>query len=173
MSFVRPEVRAALWRWREVLVALALALLGIWWVLTGGLLQWIGVALLLAAGALAVAGVQRGRFRGAGGGPGVVQVVEGQVSYFGPLTGGVASLSDLSELRLDPTARPAHWLLFRPKEPPLAIPVNAEGAEDLFDAFATLPGLRTERMLAELRHSAHPVVIWQRRSQRSEQLRLH
>lgn len=173
MSFIRPELRAAFWRWREAVVAAGLALLGLWFLLSGGLLQWIGVAVLLGAAALAVAGVQRGRFRGGGGGPGIVQVVEGQVSYFGPLTGGVAALSELEELRLDPTARPAHWILHRPSEPPLAIPVNAEGSDQLFDAFATLPGLRTERMLSELRGASMPVVIWQRRHAAPEARRLH
>ncbi len=42
------------------------------------------------------------------------------------------------------------------------MPLAAEGADALFDAFATLPGIRTERMLAEMRRGGdHPVVIWQ------------
>jgi hypothetical protein len=41
--------------------------------------------------------------------------------------------------------------------------VNAAGSEALFDAFATLPGLQTERMLHELHASAQQaVVIWQK-----------
>ena len=43
------------------------------------------------------------------------------------------------------------------------IPVDAEGADELFDAFAALPGLKTERMLAQLRSRPDlPVLIWER-----------
>lgn len=168
MSFVRPEARAALWRWREVLTGLGALVLGLWWVLgTTGLLQWVGGAVALAGAALAAAGVQRGRFRAGAGGPGVVQVDEGQIAYFGPLTGGVVALSEITALTIDHTARPPHWVLEQPDQDDLRIPLNAEGAEALFDVFASLPGLRTERMLAAMRNGAghppdRPEVIWKR-----------
>lgn len=175
MSFIRPEAKAALWRWREVLAAACVACVGGSWIVgPGGLLAWLGWVLLLAAGALLVAGIQRGRFRGGSGGPGVVTVDEGQIAYFGPLTGGTVAASELERLVLDPTARPPHWILSQPGQPDLQIPVNAEGAEALFDVFAALPGLRTEAMLAELgKRSGHPVVIWENRATRPAQIRLH
>ena len=41
MSFVRPEVRAALWHWREVLLGLAIAALaGFWTYNAFGILLW-------------------------------------------------------------------------------------------------------------------------------------
>ena len=53
--------------------------------------------------------------------------------------------------------------------PPLSIPVNAEGAEALFDVFASLPGMATSGMIAELRsRPREPVMIWER-----DPLRLH
>lgn len=164
MSFIRPEARAAVWRWREVLVGSAVLALGLWWALARiGLLHWIGYAVAAIGLVLLLAGVQRARFRGASGGPGVVQVDEGQIAYFGPLTGGAVALRELSALHLDPTASPAHWVLEQPGQPALHIPLTAEGADALFDAFAALPGIRTERMLSEMKHSAsHPVVIWQK-----------
>lgn len=175
MSFIRPEARAALARWREALAGAAVAALGLYWALgVGGLLGWIGWLLLPAGAGIAVIGVQRARFRRAGQGPGVVLVDEGEITYMGPLSGGSVSVSDLERLVLDPSARPAHWALEQPGQPVLHIPVNAEGATDLFDVFAALPGLRTERMLAELnRGGAHPVVIWERRPTRPEHLRLN
>jgi len=43
------------------------------------------------------------------------------------------------------------------------IPVDADGADALFDAFASLPGLKTEHMLGQLRAAPdRPVLIWQR-----------
>lgn len=161
MSFVRPEARAALWRWREVLAALGISLLGAYWAFGHGLLQWVGFVVLAAGGALALAGFQRGRFRAARGGPGVVQVDERQITYFGPLDGGAVAIGELTGVSLDARSDPPVWVLRQPGQPELHIPVNAEGSDALFDAFATLPGLRTEHMLAQLaRKPDHPVVIW-------------
>ncbi|WP_238367997.1 hypothetical protein [Mesobacterium pallidum] len=174
MSFLRPEARAQLWRWREVLVALPVAVLGLNWVFARGIMPWIGGLLLAVAAALVLAGLQRVRFRRGAGGAGVVQVVEGQISYFGPLSGGAVALSELSRVTLDPSGRPLHWQLTQPGQPRLDIPVNAEGAEALFDAFQHLPGLRTERMLRLLEMPPEaPVTIWQRTSAQIDVPRLH
>ena len=168
MSFVRPEARQAVWRWREVLVALGVLSLGGYWAFgTPGLLHWVGYAVLILGAVLLAAGIQRVRFRAGHGGPGVVQVDEGQVAYFGPLTGGAIALSELTRLSLDPTAKPAHWVLSQPGQPDLQVPVTATGADALFDAFASLPGIRTERMLVEMKRQAgQPVVIWQKHAAR-------
>ena len=175
--FFRPEAKAALWQWREVLAAAALALLGMWWVIgPGGLLAVVGWALMLGGAALCFVGVQRARFRseGAGDGPGAIQVDEGQIAYYGPLTGGVVALTALERLSLDGSASPAHWRLDAPGQAAVLIPVNAAGADALFDAFATLPGLRTERMLSELSADrGHPVVIWERTPLRPAHALLH
>jgi len=150
MSFVRPEARDVLWRWREVATGVVMAGVGIWWVLgLGGILHWLGYVVLLLAGAVLFMGVQRARFRHGGGGPGVVRVDEGQVAYFGPLTGGVVAIRDLDSLTLDPSGHPAHWV-------------------------PTLPGLRTEHMLAQMqRLPDFPTVIWQKAPPLTSSLRLH
>ncbi len=176
MSLIRPDAAKVLTRWREVIVGGAVLCLGLYWLLlTGpGLLRWAGVLVLLGGAALTVAGVQRARFRGEGQGPGVVHVVEGQITYFGPLTGGVAYIESLRALSLGPTGEPPHWILEQEGQPTLAIPVNAEGAEQLFDAFAHLPGIRTEKMLRELRGGAtEPVLIWRAEPARHRAKRLH
>ncbi|MEL7099059.1 MAG: hypothetical protein AAGM84_09550 [Pseudomonadota bacterium] len=175
MTFFRPEAKALLWQWREVLIGAAAALLALWWLVgSGGLLAYIGGFLLLASGGLVAVGIQRGRFRGPGGGAGVVQVDEGQITYFGPLSGGMIMVRDLERLILDRAQRPAHWHLDQQGQPAVLIPVNAQGADALFDAFATLPGLRTERMLGALHaDDSGAVVIWERRSLRPESARLH
>ncbi|WP_299281072.1 hypothetical protein [uncultured Tateyamaria sp.] len=164
MMFFRPEATAQIWRWREVLVGVALAILALWWLAgPGGLLGLIAPVLLVGAGALIMVGLQRGRFRGAGGGLGTVQVDEGQVMYFGPLSGGAIAMRELQRLTLDGAQRPAHWRLEQLGHPPVMIPVDADGADALFDAFAALPGLKTERMLAQLRDGpSKPVLIWER-----------
>lgn len=169
MSFIRPQARAALWRWRETLAGAAIAALGSYWLTGFGLLQVLGGALVVLGAVFAFAGWQRARFRSLRGGPGVVQVDEGRVTYFGPLNGGSVDLRDLSLVSLDPTSEPTAWLLRQGGAADLQIPINAAGAEQLFDAFSTLPGIRTEYMLNQLNKPAdHPVVIWQK-----EAIRLH
>ncbi|MBB93678.1 MAG: hypothetical protein CML68_03595 [Rhodobacteraceae bacterium] len=175
MSFIRPEARAALMRWREVLIGAALAALGLSWAMgPGGLLGWIGWALALAGAALAVTGLRRMRFRQGTDGPGVVQVDEGKIAYFGPLDGGAVAASELERLILDPTDQPPCWVLEQPGSPALHIPVNAAGSEALFDAFGALPGLDTRRLLSHLdRKAPMPVVVWERRTARPPNYRLH
>lgn len=175
MSFLRPEARATLLRWREVLTGLGMGALGGWWIAgPGGLLGWIGWALAVAGAAVVVIGLQRARFRAPGQGPGVVQVDEGRIVYFGPLTGGAMATGSIQRLTYHPEARPPHWHIEGGDGAALMVPVNAEGAEALFDAFATLPALRTERMLAAMQKAqAHPVVIWERTASRPAIAPLH
>lgn len=164
MSFVRPEARAAIWRVREAIIGGLLILFGLWLVSGPGFLLAVpGYASIVGGAVLAWLGVQRARFRSADGGAGAVQIDEGQVTYFGPLAGGTVALREMERLTLDGSMFPAHWRLDQPDQPALLIPVNAAGADDLFDAFAALPGLKTERMLTTLRAQPHQaVVIWQR-----------
>ncbi len=175
MGFLRPEARAFLWRWREVLIGGAVLLFGLWLVVGPGfLLAVLGYAGMIAGGLAIWLGIQRARFRGAGGGAGAVQVDEGQVTYFGPLTGGSVALRELVRLTLDRQLFPAHWRLEQQGQPALLIPVNAAGADALFDAFATLPGLQTERMLQELHATPHQaVVIWQKSAMAPAGITLH
>lgn len=173
---IRAEAAAQLSRFREALIGVAVTLLGGYWAFFtgGGLLHWIGYAVLALGIALCVTGLQRGRFRRGQDGPGLVQIVEGRIAYFGPLGGGVADVQALSRLVLDPTGKPAHWVLHRPAEPPLAIPLTAQGADALFDAFATLPGLNTETMLRQMQAgTTGPVTIWQSENVRESTIRLH
>lgn len=152
------------WQWREVILGGGLVLFGLWLVLGPGFLLSVpGYAGIIGGAVLVWLGVQRARFRSESGGVGAVQVDEGQVTYFGPLNGGSVSLRELDRLSLERAVFPAHWRLEQPGQPPLMIPVNAAGSEALFDAFATLPGLKTERMLGELQaHRYQAVVIWQK-----------
>lgn len=174
MSFIRPEARATLWRVREILAGVAIILLGGFWATGTGILSYLGLVLVALGAALGVIGWQRFRFRGSGGGPGVVRVDEGQIAYFGPLSGGVLSIQDLRTVTLDGMSFPRHWLLSSLTGETLQIPVNAEGADALFDVFAALPGMRTERMLAGLRAEAPATrVLWQRREPITERRRLH
>jgi len=174
MSIIRSQARAAMWRWREVLAGGGLAALGLWWVLDGaGIVHWLGWVLIAAALALVLAGVQRGRFRTGAGGPGVVVVDEGLIAYLGPHEGGAVALSEVTALALDATG-PHRWRLSQPGQPDLEIPLDAEGAEALFDAFAALPGLRSGQIVAAMRRPAPGQhLLWERGGEAQARPRLH
>lgn len=163
MSLLRPEALAALRRWRGVLAAAALALAAA--ALFGrAALEGAPVALgLLAACALVALWLGRdalARIRLArSGGAGVVVVAEGRIEYFGPVTGGMA---DLDALRAVEIAGGAHWVLRPEGAPALRIPLSAEGATALIDAFAALPGFSAEHAAAAAGQRGAHVIVWRR-----------
>lgn len=168
-DFIRPELRAALLRWREAVAGGALAAAGAWGVLVaGGLLAWLGGAALILAALLIWTGSQRARMRLVSGGPGTVDVDEGQITYFGPLTGGMMALRDIDAVSLIRAGgQTPHWQLVSQADV-LHIPLGADGTDALLDAFASLPGLRTERVLAAMKDgAADNVVVWQRSALRA------
>lgn len=156
---IRREVKEGLWRWREVIAALALAALGIWFALAAfGIMEWLGWAIFGLGIALAVSAAQKVRFQALDDGPGVVTLDERRVTYLGPLDGGVAEL-DLM-VQLDLTAASA-WRLINGDGTYIDIPTNAKGVDVLFDVFIALPGIKTEYMLSVLNRT-HPaqMTVW-------------
>ena len=163
-GFLRPEAARVLHRWREVLVALAVVLLGLWIALNPGpVVRGFGYV-LVAIGALgAIPAIRRARFGTAGEGPGVVQVVEGRITYMGPVTGGAIALGEMTALSLrhEPDGGQT-WVLEQPGET-LDIPANARGAEALFDAFVTLDGMSAPHLLrAQAARSPGQQRLWTR-----------
>ena len=163
MSVLRPEVGAALHRWREVLAGLGVVAAGAWLAGLGGwFYTGLGGLVGLAGLGLAWSGLRRLRFQPAGGGPGVVRMVEGQVAYFGPETGGFAALTEIEELRIAPAPGGPVWVLDQ-TDGPLEIPVAAEGAESLYDFFGALPGIDMAQVTAAARQPPQrPAVLWRR-----------
>lgn len=157
MTFLRPEITEALHRWREVLAALALAAFGLWTAAQGGyLLTPTGLALAAIGAGWAVTAVRRLRFRQDGEAPGLVRVTEAQIAYFGLRTGGFIGLPDLSEIRLLTLRGRRIWKLKQGDGQLLHIPVESDGAEALFDAFAVLPGIDMAALVAALGSDAAP-----------------
>lgn len=164
-DFFRPELRALAWRYRDALFGVALLALGLFWGLRSfGILQWLGYGLVALGAIWAVAGVQRARFRQNGDGPGVVQIRERRLAYFGPLDGGVMDVEDLTQLEIDPASHPEpSWVLTGVGGQRIAIPINAAGAEELFDIFAALPGIKTNTVLDVLSRTPDArVTVWSR-----------
>ncbi|MFB0994157.1 MAG: hypothetical protein QMC17_04990, partial [Paracoccaceae bacterium] len=128
--------------WWEVVLSISLGIVGLWFLCLGGLILGPlgGVASSLAAFWLLLA-LRRMKFVTLGQGEGVVEVVEGQVTYFSPEAGGVIRLQDLIEIRITLRAGQRYWRLMQDDDDTLYIPLAALGAERLFDAFTSLPGL--------------------------------
>ncbi len=166
MPLIRPDLAAALTRWRDVLIGGAVALAGLWVATLGGLFYLPLGGLVLATGlALAWIGWRRLRFQRATAAPGVVEVTEGQITYLAPAGGGFAAFSELVEIALAfGAAGRAHWRLNQRGAPPLAIPVAAAGADALFDVFVALPGADAGRIIAaqDRTPAQGGVTVWRR-----------
>lgn len=148
---IRPELVARFDRWREVIAAAALAGLGLWLAAWGGVLPLAaGVALALTGLAWALTAWRRMLFAQGVGAPGIVEVTEGRIGYFGPSFGGFIDRDDLAEIRLVTLGGRRAWRLAALTGEVLLVPVDAQGAERLLDAFAALPGMDTGALVAAL-----------------------
>lgn len=142
MSFIRPGARAALWRLREVIFASALAAFGAWLIVLGGwVLVPLGIVLLAVTASLVRHALARMNFLQAVGAPGIVELDEAQLGYLGPQVGGFISLNEAVELRLITLQGRRLWRIKQADGQAMLVPVDAEGAGQLFDAFAALPGM--------------------------------
>ena len=138
-----------LWRAREILFALGFGAFGAWCIWLGGyVLVPFGAATLAVATLLGVMAQRRLRFGQGIHAPGIIDVDEAQLSYFGPDGGGFVSLADVTELRLVWMAGRRFWRLKQSDGQALLLPVDASGADRLFDAFASLPGMDTRALVA-------------------------
>ena len=166
-GFLRPEVARWLSRWAESMAAGGLALLGAYALWRGIhrynlILDLIGLVLLLIGAAVFWASFQRTRFARTTKGPGLVEVTERQISYLTPEGGGAIELDELTRLELRSTISDGRsWVLKQRAGLTLFIPVEATGAERLFDAFAALPGIDGARLVAAVNATGDQRdVIW-------------
>lgn len=169
-DFLRPEIVAALVRWREVAGALALAAAGLWVTGFGGwFFQAVGLLIAVAGAGAAVIALRRLRFVREVDQPGIVEVDEGQVRYFGPHGGGFAALAEAAELSVYTDADGRKWWLIREQSGNLLpVPAAAEGADRLFEAFSSLPGLSQTALIEALeREGRGPVTVWRREARRA------
>lgn len=168
-GFVRPEITAFWARWRAVLIGVALVAIGLLYGLSNlGLLRAVGLA--VAAGGLAWLwdSLRRVRFPKAGGGPGIVDLVERRLRYFGPEWGGAVSLEDLARVRIlttqhGPLGSDMIWEFTDLEGQRLSIPSDAEGAAVIFDALTALRGVDYDAVTrASGCTQARSFVVWSR-----------
>lgn len=162
---IRPEAAATLARWRETIIGTALGGAGLSMLITsGGLVFLFGLALALLGAFLAFNGIRHARFRTETAAPGVVEVVEGRITYLGPVMGGSAALDDLTQVvfRRSSTGE-AFWRLSQDGNQPLYIPEGAHGAEILLDALAPLPNFDGGAMVRAVQtRTPVNIIVWSR-----------
>jgi hypothetical protein len=167
MSWLRSEALEQLARWREVASAVGLAVFGAWLMASGGyVLPGLGAIFTLVGLAWGLIALRRLRFARPVSLPGLVEVDEGQIGYLGPGIGGFVALRDLTEIRMLTLRGMPHWRLKQADGQALLIPLAAAGADQLYDAFASLPSIDMARLAAAAAPStkaqAGVQVLWQR-----------
>ncbi len=169
MSFIRPPVLAHFTKWREAYFVAFILLLGFWLFMRGSatlnlVLQGLGLVVSLFGIVLLRTTIQRIRFRRAQKAPGVVDVTEREISYFGPMHGKTISLDSLQKIELrESEAYAAIWVLHHSEGDPMIVPTSAKGSDRLFDAFTGLSGVKMDALVAAVNQTpVKPHVIWQR-----------
>lgn len=154
-------------KYREVVISAAVACVGVWLLTRGGIF-WLCVGLVFVFGGViwGVSAFRRVRFERETAAPGLVEVDEGRIGYFGVETGmgGHVALDDLAEIRLITMASGLWWRLKTTDGQALLIPVQARGAETLYDAFAALPGIDMGRIGTALDAIDTEHILWRRRT---------
>jgi len=151
MTGIRPEVRERMERWSEPALGAVVLALGLWTATRGGWLLAAGGGVVAALGAgWLILGLRRLRFRGQGDAPGLVVLDESRITYMGPRIGGSISLDELTEIRLLTLRGRRAWRLRQADGQVLLVPLDSTGAEALFDAFSSLPGLSSATLVAAL-----------------------
>ena len=153
---IRADLRDRASRWSESVVAAAILLAGLWLALRGGwFFALLGGLVVLVGLSLLIGAVRRLPFRRRIEAPGLVEVDEGAIRYYGAaVLGGEIALRDLVEIRLLRLKGRGHWRLRSTTGEALLVPVDAAGSETLADAFTALPGLDMGGISAALAHVA-------------------
>lgn len=153
---IRPELQARAARWSDSLVAAAILLGGLWLAFRGGwFFAALGGLVLLVGLSLLIGAIRRLPFRRGIDAPGLVEVDEGAVRYYGAaVLGGEIALRDLVEIRLLRLKGRGHWRLRSANGEALLVPVDAAGSDALAHAFMALPGLDMGAVSAALAHVA-------------------
>ena len=170
MSFIRPEMRQHIYRWREVLFAIALGLIGLWIYRTGGIVfHTIGGIIMLVAIGLGVIGWRRVRLNFGTGGLGVVEVDERQITYLLSYGGFTLSITDITAIEihtnaLGPLSPDLFWVFKSMGQHPQSIAGNAVGAEKIYDVLANFQGVYFDRAMAATKATdAQVFVIWKQK----------
>ncbi|KAB7613970.1 hypothetical protein F9L33_11485 [Amylibacter sp. SFDW26] len=169
MNFIRPNVRAHFAKWSEAYLVALIIIMGIRVLIRGFVIQSIiyeaigGVTIIL--GLVLLRGtIQRIQFKRSQKAPGMVDVTEREISYFGPMHGKTVSLESLFKIELrESEAYASVWVLHNSEGDPMIVPTSAKGSDRLFDAFTSLSGVKMDVLVKAVNTvPVHSHVIWER-----------
>ena len=105
---------------------------------------------------------------------GLVDVVEGQITYLGPKEGGTIIVADITAVSLISHDGVRCWRFEENGQAALIIPVSAKRGEHLFDIFAEIEGFPLEQMLRQLAiETIQTNFVWRRVDRGHDQKYLH
>ena len=176
MSFIRPEASQFLSNWAEPVIYAGLAILcgvkGIGLLANGHgvgvVLAAIGLFAIFAFYGAVTRSVYSARMREKG--PGIVSVLEGRISYLGPLGGAIMARDALVSVDIvtNSTAfgkADLHWVLIDESQQKVAIPGAATDADKLLDALGALPGFDHDAFVKAMKaHGNERFPVWRRRA---------
>lgn len=156
MPIFRLDAQEIVSRWKEMFWSGVVLLWALWlmwraYIFSSIISGLIGGAIAVVALTVLYVAYSRARLHRAGSAPGIVEVREGEVTYFAPdETGGSIDIANLK--RLDISSLPntnsnRNWVLWA-HGTSLAIPIAAQGADQLIEVFGALPGIRYDQMRA-------------------------
>ena len=154
---IRPALVTKISLFREAIFAGTAFIAAIWLASLGGyLLAPLGLGLAALAAVWGGVAIRRARFMRPVEAPGLVEVDEGRIGYFGAGQGlgGYIEIDDLAEIRLIPIRGAPHWRLKSISGQAIVIPATATYAERLYDAFARLPDIDMASLTNALSASA-------------------
>lgn len=170
---IRPQLARQIHRWREPLAGAGVLAFGLWLAATSwGALFFIGCGLASFGAATIYTGLRRARFPRHSGGPGVVEVDERRITYFGPAGGGSISVDDLTRVILrtsntDLAGASLVWDFSDSEGNTISIPADAENAEALLDALSALSGVDYDAVQrADIATGNVVIPVWQKRTAR-------
>lgn len=164
----RTDAIAQLSRWKEpILIALVLifALRLLWRAVTFN--NWItgiaGVVLVIVVASLLYVSYLRARLRRSASGPGIVEIDEQKITFFGPETGGEVELSNVTRLQISTLPNKMgdrNWIIWH-HGGSLVIPTAATGADQLLETLTALPGFRLDTTLKAIEATTQEIfTIW-------------
>ena len=176
MSFIRPEASQTIATWAEPVIYAGLAILcgvkGIGLLANGHgvgvVLAAIGLFAIFAFYGAVTRSVYAQRMRDKG--PGIVSVLEGRISYLGPLGGAIMARDALVSVDIvtNSTAfgkADLHWVLIDESHQKVAIPGAATDADKLLDALGALPGFDHDAFVRAMKaHGNERFPVWRRRA---------
>lgn len=171
MSFVRPGVIKLIKQYQEVIWGIAILVLGVVGIFTGGFISMVSLPVLLAGAAFIFLGARRARFRvlraKAPISDGVVEMVERELTFFTSGIGATIAMDQVVKIEIEtsdkgPDTQAMNWIFYQREAQPVRIPSGAVGGVEVFDALVAFPGADYEKVIAaskSVRNSRF--LIWQ------------